>query len=472
MDGANMTHSQRLGVFGSELRFDAIPRDVIEKMKLHLLDTVAVAYAGARDPLGRSLVDLALRGQPTGRATMIGFPHKTSIHEAAFVNTSFGHAKDFDDAHTDSIGHPTVIAGPAVLALAEAYRLDGKSLLAALIFGIEVCTRLGQSGSAAMARRGIPPMSMCGVFGAAAASAKLLELDAAGIAAAIGISSSFASGSHEWVAAGTNAKTTSAGWAARSGIIAARMAKDGFAGSLTTIEGSKGLLSAMAGPGVYDPEEPIAELGTRWETRNLSIKGFASCQGTQPYIVAALKLRERHNIDPSAIERIEVVVGAGIGRTLSEPHDMKRSPPDAYSAKFSIPFCVAVALQYGEFRLSHLEGDWPTAKLAEELAARVHHRIDPAYDIGTAEQGYVSIALKDGRTFALNQRTSEIVYGIDRVTAKFDDCAGWLLSTQERAEITDLFMALDDVEDVSSIMAKLGPVASRNGTANDWLSIS
>src|SRR3982074_918795 len=97
------SHSQRIGDFGAALDIGAIPPDVIDKVKLHLLDAVAVTYAFARDPLAQRLVDIATGGQPRGRAAIIGFSERTSAREAAFVNGALGHGMDFDGVHVASI---------------------------------------------------------------------------------------------------------------------------------------------------------------------------------------------------------------------------------------------------------------------------------------------------------------------------------------------------------------------------------
>jgi len=465
------THSQRLGTFGASLRIEAIPADVVAKTKLHLLDAVAGAYAFAGQPLGKRIAALATRGNPVGRASLIGFSQKTSTREAAFANAALGHGLDFDDVHVASITHPTVVVAPAVLALAEANRLDGQAVLLAAIFGIEVCARLGRSGGAAMARRGIPPMTTCGAMAAAAAAARTLGLSAHAIAAAIGVSGSFASGSHEWTTTGTNSKLTTAGWAARSGVIAAQMARDGFDGSLSAIEGRKGLLVAMSGVDAFDPEEPSASLGERWETRNLQLKRFPSCQGTQPYIAAALALKRDANIEVADIVRVDVSVGAGVGRSLTEPHEMKCSPPNPYAAKFSIPFCVALALTEGDVQLSHFEDTWPRAQRASTLAAKVHHAIDTAYDAGTADRGHVRVAMRNGQVYEHTLRASEDQPTMVDVEAKFADCAQWLLNARERRRICDAFFALEHVTDMASVMALLAGAsdpASRSGTDSEY----
>jgi 2-methylcitrate dehydratase PrpD len=462
------THSQRLGSFGASLRLEAIPADVVAKTKLHLLDAVASAYAFARRPLGARIAILATRGSPVGRASLIGFSQKTSPREAAFANAALGHGLDFDDVHVASITHPTVVVAPAVLALAEAGRLDGVTVLLATLFGIEVCARLGRSGGAAMARRGIPPMSTCGAMAAAAAAARTLGLSAHAIAAAIGVSGSFASGSHEWTVAGTNSKLTTAGWAARSGVIAAQMARDGFNGSLSAIEGRKGLLVAMSGVNGFDPEEPSASLGERWETRNLQLKRFPSCQGTQPYIAAALAIMREANFKIADIVRIDVTIGAGVGRSLAEPHEMKRSPPNAYAAKFSIPFCVALALMEGDVKLAHFEEAWPGAQRASTLAAKIHHAIDGAYDVGTADRGHVRVAMRNGQVYESTLQASAHQPTRVDVEAKFADCAQWLLSAAERRRICDAFFALEHVADMSSVMALLaGDAAASSRSDSD-----
>lgn len=457
MTEAGMTHSQRLGEFGAGLTLADIPDDVVAKLKLHLVDAAAVAFAFTKHPLAAGLVQMATAGGPCGRATIIGDGARTSPQEAAFVNASFGHGKDFDDAHIVSITHPTIVVAPAVLALAEAEGRSGAEALTAIAFGIEVCARIGIAGGPAMARRGIPPLSACGALAAAAGAAKILALDASGIAAAIGVAGSFAAGSHEWTIAGGDAKFTTAGWAARSGVIAAYMAQDGFEGSMTAIEGRKGLLVAMAGPGAFDAEAPSAELGQRWEIRNLVLKRYASCQGTQAYILAAQNLAHAHAIKPEDVAEIEVVVGAGVGAALTEPLDVKRAPPDAYSAKFSIPFCVALAFSEGQVRVAHFDGDWEAVRSrVTALAQKVRHRIDTAFDIGAAERGFVRVRLHDGRVVETEQRLARNEMTAADIAEKFADCAEGVVNPSARQAITEAFLSLDRLDNVAKLMQRLG----------------
>jgi 2-methylcitrate dehydratase PrpD len=450
-----VSHAQRLGAFGAGLAIDQIPQDVIYRVKLHLLDTVAVAFAFAREPLASELVRIGLRGRPTGRATLIGFAERTSMREAAFVNGALAHGKDFDDVHVASITHPTAVVAPAILAVAEAYGLPGAAVIEAMAFGVEIVARLGLSGGAAMARQGIPPMTACGALAAAGATAKLLGLSPNGIAAAIGVSGSFACGSHEWTTCGTNSKLTTVGWVARVGVIAAHMAQAGFDGSMSAIEGKKGLLVAMAGPGAFDPNEPSAQLGERWETRNLSLKRFASCQGTQPYITAALDLVRSERLLPSDVAAVEIVIGAGVGASLSEPFEMKRAPLNGYAAKFSIPFCVALAITEGDVRLSHFEADWERVRGVAALARRVQHTVDPSFDEGGADRGLVRVHLADGRTLEAEHRTSQSRLTLEDLSAKFEQCADWALGPSRRAEIINAFMDLDRVPDLAKVMPLL-----------------
>jgi 2-methylcitrate dehydratase PrpD len=452
------THSQRIGDFGAQLTLEAIPRDVVEKAKIHLLDSVAVIYAFRRHPLASRLVEIARCGRPIGRATIIGFSERTSSREAAFVNGALGHGMDFDDVHVASITHPTMVVAPAVWALAEAEHLSGSSALVAIVLGVEVCARLGRSGGAAMVKRGIPAMTTCGAMAAAVAASKILGLEARAIAAAIGVAGSFASGSHEWTTAGTNSKLTTLGWASRSGVIAARMAQGGFDGSMTAIEGRKGMLVSMAGPDAFDRAEPSADLGERWETRNLELKRYPSCQGTQPYIAAAVALACKHGLNAADIAWVDVTIGAGVGVSLCEPQDKKRNPLSPYAAKFSIPFCVALALTEREVQLAHFEEDWQSARRAASLAEKVRCTVDPTFDVGAADLGRVQVTLSDGRVFESEHRTSQNSASVRDVAAKFEDCAGWLLDETQRRRIIEAFLDLEHAADMTSVMSLLaGP---------------
>jgi 2-methylcitrate dehydratase PrpD len=224
---------------------------------------------------------------------------------------------------------------------------------------------------------------------------------------------------------------------------------------VSAIEGRKGLLVSMAGPDSFDLAEPSADLGERWETRSLVLKRFPSCQGTQPYVAAALKLVREHAIKAADIVRVDVTIGAGVGASLCEPRDMKCSPPNPYAAKFSIPFCVALALTEGDVRLAHFEEDWPAAQQAGTLATKMHHIIDRAFDVGAADRAHVRVILMDGRVFEAEHRTSQSSLSIGDVAAKFANCAGWRLNADQRHRIIDAFMDLEHIADVSSVMAML-----------------
>ncbi len=188
------TAAQRFAQFALELELDAVPDEVVEAAKLHVLDVIGCGLAAH---------GLGIAGE--GRATMselggeaeaavIGLDARLPVPNAAFANAMLCHGLDFDDTHSDSVSHVSTVVVPAAAALAEARGASGRELLTAIIAGNETVTRIGMATPGAFHKRGFHPTAICGIFGATAAAARLGELGASGAASALGIAGSMASG--------------------------------------------------------------------------------------------------------------------------------------------------------------------------------------------------------------------------------------------------------------------------------------
>ena len=239
----------RLDVTGTLARhvaatsWDDIPREVRHQAKRSFINLFAVALVGCRaEPVEISLRSL---GEFSGgrQATVIGRRERIDALSAAFLNAASANVQDFCDTHLRTVIHPTAPVAPALLALAELRRVSGPELLLAFILGNEVQARIGLAISPQHYDKGWHITSTCGVFGAAAASGKLLGLNERQLVSALGIASTQSSGLCECL--GMPAKSVGVGNAARNGLWSALLAEKGFDGPAEPLAGRQGFYNAL-----------------------------------------------------------------------------------------------------------------------------------------------------------------------------------------------------------------------------------
>ena len=201
-----MTPAARFAAWATELRLSAIPAEVAAAAKLHLLDALGCGLAA--HALGIATAGREAMRESGGRAdaSVIGVAERCPAPHAAFANGMLCHGLEFDDTHSDAVCHVSAVMAPAVIAAAEAIGASGADLVVALVAGNEIITRIGMAAPAAFHRRGFHPTSVCGVFGAAAAAARLRRLERAAIRQALGIAGSLAGGIFEYLADGSQTK--------------------------------------------------------------------------------------------------------------------------------------------------------------------------------------------------------------------------------------------------------------------------
>ena len=244
MSELRTTSAQRIAAFTSSLAFEQIPDEVIEATKLHVLDVLGCGLAAhGLGVAGEGRATMAELG--TGDATAIGLDTPLPAPHAAFANAMLCHGLDYDDTHSDSVCHITVVVVPAALAVAESLGRSGEDVLTAVTAGTEVVSRIGMAASGAFHARGFHPTSVCGVFGATAAAARLAGLDAETTTSALGLAGSMSSGLMAYLNDGTPTKPVHAGWAAQAGVLAARLAAHGAEGPAGVLDGRFGVFHAF-----------------------------------------------------------------------------------------------------------------------------------------------------------------------------------------------------------------------------------
>jgi 2-methylcitrate dehydratase PrpD len=450
-----ITFAEQFGEFTANLDFKNLSSDHIRNIKLHVLDTLGVCFACSTLPYSQILIDIVREEGKGEESTVISYGDKLPVRAAALVNGSLAHGYNFDDTHIQAIVHPTAIIMPTVLSLGEREKIDGKNAITAIAAGLEIIIRLGLA-SPTMVQRGIDPNPACGVFGAMAAAGKILGLSPDQIAQAMGICGVMSSGSMEWETDGSWSWCIQAGWAAQAGILAAQMAKNGFSGPPTILEGKQGFYNAFAGAGNYDLKELTQGLGVIWKTADLAFKAYPSCQGTQSYIDCALMIKRDNNIEPDQIEKIECKVGKLIGIRLCKPLEVKVAPPNPDSAQTSIPYTVSAALIEGKVGIPEVSGDKIKDPKILSLARKVKITVDTAYDEGMAIKGFVKVWMKDGRQFVreinAGKGSPENPYSERDVMEKFMSNATMILPETKARTLAEIVFKMDELADMSELM--------------------
>ena len=363
-----------------------------------LLDTTGLMIAARNEPY----VNATKAAAEPGQCTALGHPHPYTPADAALINGTAAHGEDFDDTFEGGPVHSGAVLVPALLALAEREDLPGQTLYIALAAGAEILCRMSLVTPKAIHKAGFHPTAVIGAIAAAAACARALALPAPQIASAMGIAGSMASGIIEYLAQGTWTKRMHAGWAAQSGLKAALLARAGFEGPQTVLEGTHGFYKAFAPSSQPDYAPLLDGLGTTWRMQQIAFKPYACGTMTQPFIDVALALRARQ-VPPADIAHITCNVGEGTVHRLWEPLATKHAPPTPYAAKFSTPYCIAAAYIDGRAGFTQFTTPRTTDPEILALTRRITYEIDPANPYPAAFTGHLRATLTDGQVIEIHQ---------------------------------------------------------------------
>jgi 2-methylcitrate dehydratase PrpD len=382
----------------------------------------------------------------------LGTALRTAPTWAALANGTAGHAHDFDDTSFALMGHPSVPLLAALLACAEAEMADGAALALGYLVGFEVNAALGSGLNPLHYERGWHATSTIGTFGCAAGAARVLGLDPAQTRQALALAASLASGVQENF--GTMTKPYHAGHAARSGVLAARLAREGLTASESALDGKRGFSATFGGNPL---DEAVERLGRRWYLvdSGIAVKPYPSCAFTHPAVDALLDLRRQHGLEAGDVTAVEI----GISRIGIEVLSYPR-PATALERKFSMQFCAATALVEGrlDFRAFHDgEVDDP---VVQALMPAVTMVADESL-AGGAEQARsrVTIRLRDGRALHSPPRGAsghpDRPLSAQALHEKFLGCASPVIGRDEAEAVAEQIAHLEDIPDVRALTARL-----------------
>lgn len=438
-----------------------IPSSAREQAELHLLDGLATMIGGAKEESGRILRRHFFAPMKRAAATVLGASEKFCAEHAALLNGVQGHVLDYDDAQLATLAsrplgqqtHPTTPVLAAALALAESRRMTGSALLASYIVGVEVACRLGDAVDPSHYLDGFHPTGTLGAFGATAACAHLLNLDPRSIVHALGIAGTLASGLR--ANRGTMAKGLNAGRAAENGLLAAKLAGDGFTASQNIFDDPMGVFAAMCRNRV---DRHLLRFGDPFffDKPGVAIKLYPCAGVLHPTLDLILDLRRQYGIAAKSIERIRITLDEKAALPL-----VYDSPRDSLQAKFSVHFATAVGLIDGNAGLQQFAVERVRNSSVRALMKRVQLVRRPAPQ-GNHEPGIdteVEITLKRG---AIHRARASIAHGHPTLPAsraaieeKFRQCADGILPAKKVTEFLNNFSAL---ERTPSIAAWLRPL--------------
>jgi 2-methylcitrate dehydratase PrpD len=455
MEGVMATAAERFAAFALELELDALPEEVVEAAKLHVLDVLGCGLAahglGIAGEGRQAMAELG--GEP--ESSVIGLETGLAAPNAAFANGMLCHGLDFDDTHSDSVSHVSTVVVPAAAALAEARGADGRELLTAIVAGNEIVTRIGMATPGAFHRRGFHPTAICGIFGATAAAARLSGLSVAETASALGIAGSMASGLFAYLDDATATKPIHPAWAAHGALVAVRLAALGAEGPPGVLEGRFGLYHAFVDTRI-DLEPQLADLGERWETPRIAFKAFPACHFIHGSLGATASLVG--SIDPDEIEEIVVTVPeAGVSLVL-EPAESKVAPRTDYEGKFSLQYSTAAMLVHGRVGLATYTPDALADDRVLGLARKVRYEIKEYASYPAAFPGGVRIVLGDGETLDADLPyqlgAPENPMSAEQVQEKFRENAALAGGSFESLE--EAVLDLDHRDDLHAVLSQLG----------------
>jgi 2-methylcitrate dehydratase PrpD len=433
-----------LAGFIERTRWVDVPQPVRHEAKRALVNYFAVCLAGCNDPDVAKAITLFERFRSGQQAHLIGRAERMDILNAASLNAMSANVYDFDDTHIPTIIHPTAPVAAALFALADTGRLTGEQLLLAFVLGVEVECRLGMAISPDHYQRGWHITSTCGVFGAAAGSAKLLGLDARQHAWALGNASAQSSGLVETL--GSASKSIGVGNAARNGLLSALLAQDGFAGPERPIEGERGFLRVM---GERPDFRQVSEgLGERWALLANTYKPYPCGVVLNPVIEACLALSQSRTWSMDQVARVELT-GHPLLRERTDRPDIRSGRESQVSAQHA----VAVALSTGKASLAQFND----AAVADPELRALYPKlvfIDNAdYAVEAAE---VRIFLQSGQTLSRKvavSRGSLAAPLSDRdLENKLRELAEYGRSRCAVQPLIDALWSLDQASDASAVM--------------------
>lgn len=441
-----MGETEMIAKYLADLDYSSIPTKIGEEMKVLLFDYLGVALGGTRTESGKIAAEFSKTLREKKEATIIGFGYRVSAPSAAFSNAILSHSIELDDVDSLAYFHFSPPIFSAALAVAEREHASGKELLVALAAGCDVMARLSSALNPSHRDRGFHTTAACGIFGAAAASAKLLGLDLNGMVSTLGLAGAQASGLMEFYGTSMQ-KRFNPGPAARGGVVSSLLAYMGFTGAETILEGERGFLRAYSNQ--VDYKKLTEGLGREFPIF-IEYKPYSCARPIHNAIDCSLEIRRKHLIDPVQISKITVYRHP----RWANYHKIN-SPRTYHEAQVSLPYAVAVSFAEGKAFLQQYTDEKLKDPLIQKLSEMVE--IQTVNSLPRDVSCRMEVVLKDGSKYE-----SQVDYPKGSIQnpltpeekrEKFQSLSSGLLDGRKRRRVEETVFKIEKVKDVSKLMS-------------------
>jgi 2-methylcitrate dehydratase PrpD len=441
---------EQAAAYWATARYEDVTAAAFRLAKRFLLDTLAAGIAGSHTRVVEIAIAAGRAGSETtcGRGVLWGRSDSLPAPQAALVNGTAAHALELDDF--GGCGHSGAVVTPVVLALAGRDGVSGREALMALLAGYDLAARVLEGAGEYRAHNdlGWHSTGTCGSFGAAAAAARVLKLDPARFADALGIAGTFTGGIWAFLADGAMTKRFHPGKAAENGLSAALLAQAGMTGPRQVLEAKWGGFFSTYSQGIGTPEATLAGLGQEFRIERSGMKPYACCRGLHAGIDALLEIMAETHADSHAIERINVHGNAQFRLQFDRPQ-----PSNLLEAQFSMQYGLAVAAVSGRATLDQFQpqrtGEPEIVRLMRATTLLADRVVKPG------DYPHIEVELADGRRierhvqFAKGAPQKPLSDGelADKVASLIDP----VLGSSRRREIVATVAALQDLTDMRAL---------------------
>ncbi|MFH1382435.1 MAG: MmgE/PrpD family protein [Chloroflexota bacterium] len=444
---------QKLASFVVQTKWANLPARAVENAKNAVLDSIGICLAGSVEDTGRIVIETAREVGAQNISGVIGGGLRTSPELAALANGTMTHALDYDDVSDSWIGHPSTVLVPAILAMAEKCHSSGREIITSYVTGFEVGAKLGLACGQDQYARGWHNTGTIGSVAGAAAIARLLKLDATKTQMAMGIAASLAGGLRENF--GSMTKPLHAGNGARNAVLAGLLAEKGFTSSENALTGKAAFARVFGQDHDYDFAAVFSQLGSPFDiiSPGIWVKAYPSGAVTHSAISAAVKLRQEHSFDLKEVVEIKCATNPAVPKIIIHHH-----PKTGLEGKFSLEYCVSVALLDGEVSLDSFTDRRAGQDDVQGFMSKIKYVHPPELEnkFGFNVPGIVTVVMKNGRELTgrvdspkgtpANPMTQAELQG------KFENCARRVLSAEKTKQVIREVGRLEQMKNVSDLI--------------------
>ena len=431
------------------LQFDDLSKEAVASTKKAIIDTLGVALAGSSAAGVAPAVGLVREWGGKPESTVLVYGEKLPVFQSAFANSMMAHALDFDDIHDKVAIHASCSVVPTALAMSECLGgLHGKDLITAIVLGVEVASRLGLS--ILEQERGWHLSAVCGTVANAAVAGKLLGLDSNKMLNALGIAYSQASGTLQSLVDGTLTKRMQPGFAARSGIFSAFLARNGLTGPANFLDGKFGLFNLFFGNNCA-PEAITDKLGSHFEINNLGSKPYPCCRLTHTAIDAVLNLIAEEEFSLDEVQSIDVYGSSAMNTMSGKPY--KVSATSEIDAQFSLQYLLISAILKRWIRIDDFSSEAVRNPKVTSQTDKVKIHVSP--EIKNRWGAIVKVEKKDGRILSrrvdIPKGQPENPMTWDEYVEKFKSCANYAAKPLKPENLNQWVHQVETLESIENV---------------------